>query len=264
MVINEVLPNPSGDESGAEWVELYNLNPGITPLTDCILYLHETNNNQKVVFSQENFIEKFKVISWDGSWLNNSGDRVRLECGSFTDSLSYGDATESVVSKPNEGGSIGRSPDGTGNFYLLSYVTINEANAVPPTLSPRPTDSPTSTPKPTNTSTPPPTSKPSKTPTPTAKKETGVPTNPVEAKDDTTENEIVLSGDNQTEVLGIQETSLQNLSPTPTEKNDGSGKKFPIMAGILIVAGIGLTGAAFYPIFRKRRLSYNLKDEKEN
>ena len=129
VVINEVLPNPVGDDSGAELIELYSKTDSPLSLDGCILYFHETDNYQKVVFNAGDFIDKYKVISSGGEWIRNTGDQIRLICTSFNDSVSFGDMTDSVVAAPNEGLTFGRSPDGTGGFYLLSSETMTNGGS---------------------------------------------------------------------------------------------------------------------------------------
>lgn len=163
VVINEVLPNPTGDDRGSEWVELYNLSSEPQTLKDCILYLHETDNNQKVIFGDEAFIDKFKVISWDGSFINNSGDTIRFNCPAYSDRVTFGN--EQLLKAPGEQYTFGRSPDGTGAFLILSSPSENSVNSLPPTSTPIPTSTTTSTPKNTSTPTKSPTPKPSNTPT---------------------------------------------------------------------------------------------------
>lgn len=218
VVINEVLPNPKGEDSGAEWVELYNIGASPVSLMGCILYLHESDNNQKIGFKDDDFIERYKVVSWDDMWLNNSGDKVRLICSSYSDEVAYGDLDEAVVGSPKEEITVGRNPDGTGSFYLLSSITLGEANSLPPSSTPVPTDTPTLTPKPSPspvpTSTPAPTLTPTKIPTPSPAEEESL------------------------QVLGVGEK--KNDDEASESANEKSKKSFPVFAGIFILAGLGL------------------------
>lgn len=143
FLINEISP-----ASDPEWVELYT--PETASLQNCTLYLHSTDDTkQKVVFTEDIKVENHFIVikkgqyEWTSNWLNNSGDTVKIKCPSGEDSHSY----EGVKGKV-----IGRSPDGTGNFFELSNTSEGSPNA-PPTPSP--------TPKPTeviDTETPDPTS----------------------------------------------------------------------------------------------------------
>ena len=160
VIINEVLSDPVGNDDGAEWVELYNTNSEVSPLLGCTLYLDDDYDPQKVVFDNEDFVDKFEVITWDSSWLNNSGDQVRLECNGENDAVTYGSGGS--VLAPEEGKTVGRFPDGTGVFYILTNATLGEQNFPPP--SPTPTNTPTNNP----TNTPVPTNAPTHTPVPTS------------------------------------------------------------------------------------------------
>jgi hypothetical protein len=246
VVINEVFPNPADNEAGAEWVELYNLSDEPASLADCVLYLHESDINQKVEFEEGDFIDgvdKYKVISWDKTWLKNSGDTVRLICSSFKDKVSYGDAGGASVSAPKEGMSIGRSPDGTGDFFVLNIFTLVGPNSQPPTSTPVPTNSPTPTPipKPTSTFTPTPTPKPKKTPTLTQ-----VPT-----KDE----------EEGTQILGTKggEDDIDNEKEQTSDPEKERGK-FPLAAGAFVLTGLGLIS---FPVVNYLRLKrgYNQKNE---
>ncbi len=246
VVINEVFPNPIGTESGAEWVELFNISDNVVSLKNCNLFLHATLNNQKVEFGEEAFIDKYEVISWDDSWLNNSGDQVLLSCPDFNDKITYGDVAESSVAEPKEGISIGRSPNGSGDFYILATVTMGEVNSLPPTPTLEPTHTSTPTPRPTSTPSPSPTPKPSatKTPSPTLKPQ-------INPTIDITKTQ------NSNDTLGIQETN-QEASPSPYPVKESSAD-IPFPAIGLIVVGVGLVIASFYPYLKKLKKAYNFR-----
>lgn len=252
VVINEVLPNPSGSDNGAEWVELFNTTSQVVSLKDCILHLHSTDDIQKINFGDEAFIDKYEVISWDSSWLNNSGDQARLVCPEFNDFLAYGNASGASVEAPDEGVSIGRNPNGTGSIYILASVTMGEPNSSPPTPTPMPTSTPTPTPKPTATTKP--TSTPTNTPTP---KPTVKSSTPEKATGSQKDDQSL-----QAQTLGIQEN--EESTPTPTPALEIGKKKFPLMAGFMIFVGAGFIGAAGYPFIRKRLKGYNLKSEESS
>lgn len=247
VVINEVFPNPEGDEAGAEWVELYNLSNEPISLEGCILYLHESDNNQKVKFSDDDYIEKFKVVSWDESWLNNSGDETRLICSTFNDSVAYGSANGALVGSPKEGFTIGRGPDGSGNFYVLNSVTLGSINSQPPTSTPMPTISPTPIPtrEPTATVTftPTPTRIPTKTPT-------SAPT-------------LSDSPEGEEQVLGLKEDEVE-IEKDEEGISDSKENKTPIplAARVFILAGLGLIGFPVTNYFRLKK-RYNQKDGQE-
>lgn len=132
VVINEINPSK-------EWVELYNLNQEIVTLENCILYMDGNDFRQKVIFSNQDEIVKFKVVNSGGTWLNNKGDNVRLECRDYEDRVSYGNDVKDK--------SYGRLPDGIGPFYILepSEGATNSLTSTPSAFL---------TPTPTSTSTP--------------------------------------------------------------------------------------------------------------
>lgn len=239
VAINEVLPNPPGEDDGSEWVELYNTTSQIVPLLGCTLFLHETNNSQSVVFGEGDFVEKYKVISWDKSWLNNSGDQIRLECETFSDSIAYG--SEKNVVAPSEGKSLGRSPDGTGSFYVLSSVTLGEANSAPPTSTSIPTNTATVTSEPTSTLWP--TNEPTRIMTSIIK--------PTEEEND----EDDLSGHEREDLSSeVLSTSGENeVGQNSDQVNDGkkNNRTFPIASAIFILIGLSLIG---FPAIRYLRM----------
>ena len=247
VVINEGFPNPVGPESGGEWVELFNTSSEVQSLNDCTLHLHSTDNNQRVVFGDEAFIDDYEVISWDDSWLNNGGDLVRLICPNFSDSISYGDVNGSTVEAPAEGVSIGRNPNGTGGFYVLASVTMGGPNSAPPTSTPTPTNTPTPTPTPTKSPTPTKVPTPTKTPTP----------KPTVKPSPTQKPTVIVSPtNNQTEditqnlVLGER----NQLTPTPSEiESTKESGKVPLTAGLFILGGLSFLGAAAYPMIKNRK-----------
>jgi hypothetical protein len=269
VVINEVLSNPSGTEAGAEWVELYNTENLPAPLTGCILYLDASYATQKVVFDQEDFIDKFKVVSWDNSWLNNSGDTIKIDCGSVLDSVSYGDETGAIIESPGDGVSFGRSPDGVGNFIVLSNITLGEANSNPVTETPIPTNTntptpkATPTPKPTSTDKPSPTAKPTSTPNPSV---TSAPVNsPISKlsstltptkKIDSTITEVLSaqtensnSASNNSRLSVTKEAEISNIDNITGETKmlNTKQRKFPIAATLLISFGFIILGCSLVP-----------------
>jgi hypothetical protein len=124
VVINEVLPNPIGEDSGAELVELYNNTNTPFSLSGCTLYFHVTDNSQKIDFDSDDFVDKFKVFSSDGEWLNNDGDTLRLVCSNFSDIVPYGNADNSLVKVPGMGETIGRHPDKRLAGILMGRVVF--------------------------------------------------------------------------------------------------------------------------------------------
>jgi len=136
IVINEILPNPSGDDDATkpagEWVELYNRSGADIDIDGWVLYdaidAHElvvsqsnSDNNNNLSDSGETVVPGggFLVVYRDGGGdfsLNNNGDTVRLyddaigSGGTLIDSYTY----TGVV--PDDK-SIARYPDGSDTWY---------------------------------------------------------------------------------------------------------------------------------------------------
>lgn len=165
-VINEFLPHPGGGNK--EWVELYNpdkIDLASFFLDDDISFADDAgNSSKKSLISLVASGSEYSYMELS-SFINNDGDFIVLfdAAGNIVDEFEYTD-------DPGEGFSIGRSPDGNGEFVVLAQSTQGSANSQP---QPTPTQKPTNTPVPTNTPKPPtptkilPTSTPTRTPTPT-------------------------------------------------------------------------------------------------
>lgn len=161
VVINEFVPHPSSGNK--EWIEFYN--PENTDLSsywvddDTSFTLDDGNSNKKSLSSINTDNQSFPYIELS-SIFNNSGDSIVLftQEGIIVDQYQY-------IKDPGTNVSIGRSPDGTGNFAVLTNLTkggqntevlVPTSTSVPiptltPTITPSPTQKPTLTPKPTST-----------------------------------------------------------------------------------------------------------------
>jgi cell division septation protein DedD len=163
IVINEFVPAPSA--VNPEWVELYNASDSADYLKSYYLdddtsFDSDTGSSAKKGLTNLNISNpRFPFFVFTSSILNNDGDSVVLfdPSGAVVDQFTYYD---------NPGGdvAIGRYPDQTGQFAILSSSTQGQGNAAP---VPTPTFTPTPTPTNTPTPTPEPTPTPTKTPTPT-------------------------------------------------------------------------------------------------
>jgi len=260
VVINEVLNNPlknlENNEKGKEWVELINNSATPTSLSGCTLYLDDSTSNQKIVFDEEEFIDKYKVFSWDDSWLNNLGDTIKLECVNFSDIVSYGDLNGAVCKAPKPGVTFGRSPDGSGSFSLLGKNTMGEANSLPPTETPMPTPTPVPTQKPANTIKPEKTATPVLTPKPLS-------TNTIIPH--ITKNLVLAESDDYEEKIASDETTmyvptLKYFDVNKKESGDpgdeeseakvaGNKKRNPYPF-IIIVVGLFIISLSFYRIIK--------------
>ena len=167
IVINEVLPNPEGEDKIGEWLELYN--PTGQDLDVNGYVLKDAAGNELTIDAIHTDGE---TILSDGGWLvihrsghttfslNNDGDEAiqLLSQETVVDTFSY--------SSSSEGKTWGRIPDGGDISAQELSPTEGSANVLP-TPTPEPTDVPEPTQEPTPTKTP--TQAPSPTPKPTAK-----------------------------------------------------------------------------------------------
>lgn len=149
-VINEFLPHPStGDK---EWVELYvpdgedATNYWIDDDSD---FDDDTGSSSKKQITSviQGSDSQHVVFELSSSMFNNGGDTIALFSpdGAIVDQYTYTD-------DPGTDVSIGRTPDGSGEFQVLSFATRGSPNSKskpPATATPAPTDKPTTTPKPT-------------------------------------------------------------------------------------------------------------------
>lgn len=237
-------------------MELYNTTDNDLSLDQCKLNLGD--NGQDVNFGASdilagNGVTKYKLINWgNNSWLSNTGDDIFLTCPSIaSDSVKYGSG--GVVSSPGSGKSGGRSPDGSGNFIIFTSTTPGLSNPSPtPTPTPSPTPIPTSVPMATPTSTPAPTPMPTPTKIPTPK--------PIAVATTTsTPTDKVSTPNSESQVLAAREELKPTSTPTGKFEKTDSKKKFPIVAGFLIVAGVIFVSLATLPFIRMRLKGYNEK-----
>lgn len=147
IVINEILPNPSGSSNeDTEWIELYNASPSTVDLSGWKLDDIDNGGSSPYVIASGMSIPASGFLYFEKSQtnvgLNNTGDTVRLIdlSGSVVDSYSYSSTTEDV--------SIGRTSDGGGLFVACQSSTKNATNACS-----EPTPTPTSAPTPSLTPT---------------------------------------------------------------------------------------------------------------
>ncbi|MBA3680798.1 MAG: CotH kinase family protein [Bacteroidetes bacterium] len=139
VVINEFLANNKSDVKNEfnleeDWIELYNNTN--TPLSLSNYYLSDENKDKaKFSFPNNTVIQpNGYLIVWADNVsltgnqmhapfkLNEDGDNIILSNGlrSVLDSVSFGNQTSDI--------SIGRCPDGTGNFTSLPYPSYGMSN----------------------------------------------------------------------------------------------------------------------------------------
>jgi predicted extracellular nuclease len=163
--INEVLSNPVGSPEVDEFIELYNtgdesVDISAWTITDKI-GTPKTYTFSQTVIEGKSFISVTHNVSQ--IVLNNTADGIVLKnsAGDTIDELNF----EQI----DEGISLGRFPDGHGEFVYMS-PSETSSNFAPPTPTP------TETPTPTKTTTPTKTLTPTRTPTTTKSTATSIPT----------------------------------------------------------------------------------------
>jgi hypothetical protein len=141
MVINEFLAHSS--TGNKEWVEFHNpdkVDLSSSYIDDDTSFTDGTRTSGKK--SLVNLIASTSAYPYIelNSFLNNGGDHIILfdTTGNIIDQYEYGD-------DPGTDMTIGRSPDGIGEFQILVSATQGNANSGP---QPTPTDEPTNTPTP--------------------------------------------------------------------------------------------------------------------
>lgn len=122
IVINEIMPNPEGDDKG-EWIELKNIGENDADIYDWQIKDSTTKVIFKVlsntVLKPENF---YLAKSAQGLSLNNSKDAVYLynERGDLIDSAGYSDPEENIA----------YARGANGGFFWTSIATPGEENQI--------------------------------------------------------------------------------------------------------------------------------------
>lgn len=237
IAINEIFPNPAGDENTDEWVELYNNGQedvDVVGWTICdasrhaLIISNENTTGATTIIKSKDYL----VVNRNGSSfsLNNSGDETvalfnSSSCGSGqVDTISYNGTSEEK--------SWGRIPNGTGNLEKNLEKTPGSVN-IPPQPSPEPQSSP----------------KDETSSTSNTKKEKQVSPKPVAI---TTTQKSPSPKPKSAKVLGSKNqssaTSLLSSSPTPSPEELTSGDETSSsnvkVAGILTGFGALLIGAS--------------------
>lgn len=240
VVINEFVPNFS-----TEWVEFYNSSSSAEYLKSYYID-DDTDFNSDTGSSAKKQLTGLITASATfpyfelSSVFNNSGDYVVLfdEGGNLVDKYQY-------TSDPGNGVSIGRYPDGSGSFYILTSATKGLTNSSP---TPTSTPTPTPTPSPANTSegsirTP---SEESATPTPASTSVESKPTSKQSATR-TPFGEPVIGMDEsrgEANVLGIRQKMGSSSESGEVKVAGEEVKKFPFLAVGFILLGVSLISAS--------------------
>ncbi|MBI4034820.1 MAG: lamin tail domain-containing protein [Candidatus Chisholmbacteria bacterium] len=229
----EVDPNP-------EWVEFYNPEGDADVLKsywldDDLDFENDSGSSSKKSLAGLNTADPMYPYLEFNSFLNNSGDYVVLfdAAGNLVDHYQY-------TQNPGTGISMGRSPDGEGEFTVLATATKGSANsAAKPSVSPTP--SPTASPEPELT--------PVSTPTSvvTTTKAAALPTRSpaiLAAKTEATGTAVKVS-----EINLATTTASGEVMSTP-EATIASRSKLP-WGIMLILGGATLGGMGLLPVIRK-------------
>jgi len=249
-LINEISSSTSPD-----WVEVYfyeGEDPNKFQLNDG----SDSGNIRNL--SEAVCVENICVVEWSNR-LDNDGDTVilkNIESSEIIDQITYGG--DGNVCCPGSGFSIGRiasldEPFYPTNvwerFYTPSKGISNKNSTLNPCPSPTPVPTNTQTPTPMPTITPVLTKMPTNTLTPT-RQPTTAPTLSVKPEDD-----LVFEDD---KILGINEEGGVEQKIDEREKPDDveSKSKFPFVAGLFILAGLGLVS---FPVVNYLKIKKNNK-----
>ena len=249
----QVVINEFSSADSSDWVEIFNTSPSEVNLSSWMI---KDTTSSIYEFSGGLIPAGSTCFQSVSNRLNNDGDRIELfNSSTQTDCVSYGDGNGSFcgsgadVAAPSSGQTVSRVPDGTGGWTLGSS-TMSSVSCE--SLVPTPTPTPSSTPNPTAAATPTPSSTPTSTPIPT-KKPTPKPT-------PTPKPEVL--GD-ESDNGGLDFSSSQNtpsVIPTPSA-DDSSANKFPILAVVLILLGMGLVGFSIFSFIRRMKKGYTSGSE---
>ena len=156
VVINEFLPNPSGDENQDEWVELYN-SGGDKDISGWAFYdasdhelvidVSKTNTGNTIINSNSWLVIYRRGASFS---LNNSNaetirlynDQISTSSAELIDSVSYNGSSEEKT--------WGKIPDGGSNWISGLNKTPGSANQGLASPDPSPSPSPSFSPEPEN------------------------------------------------------------------------------------------------------------------
>ena len=124
VVINEFQCDPTGDDVGNEWAELYNQGDAAVDLTGWSL----EGENLSGTLAAGAWLQ----VTFSSQTLTNTGDTITLSdnASAEVDSVAYGDAADPVITAPAEGESAGRSPDGSATWAIFTTPTPEAANTV--------------------------------------------------------------------------------------------------------------------------------------
>jgi hypothetical protein len=235
VVINEILPDPDGDDTDNEWIEIFN--PDNLDLNGYVL---EDKNGKKIILT--NIVDKWAVIYPHGEGgfaITNTGSTIKL----YESSLSTEPINSYSYEGSTKGKSWGRLPDGGAEYALVLDPSPGSSNQAP---TPTPTPIPTLTSTPTSTPTLTPTPTPIPIPTATPKKSLSPRPSPNLEPD--------VEGLETTEPTDIQDLRNQLTSVEPVATEGGATqKKSPGLPIFLIVGGVSCMGVSGYFVFKNMK-----------
>lgn len=239
--INELLADPPSSQG--EWVELY-FPSGSFDISN--YYLLDIANNKKSLDTLENCgdYSVYNLVTAAGSptdsWLNNSGQ----------ESIFLYDQSDNLIdsfegwSNPGENKTLGRIPDGSGNWAETETPTKCSQNS-----QAQPSPSPTPSPNPPNPS-------PSPTVSSTATTAPSPPTQkPISSKK-------VLGESQKTATKQAQKSTPKPQSPSPSSSAQQNSSSKTKVATLLTGSGIVLVGLSIGFFLWYKRLLGKPEDHK--
>ena len=136
LVINEILPNPSGSDTNDEWIELYNRSAGEVDLAgwqlaDAAVNPYQINHQDylSTVIGPYGYFVVYRSES--GLALNNDGDQLSLfqPDGNLLDQAEYADTAQDNYSYAKDGGSWSWTftpTPGAANVIQSAQASVNQ------------------------------------------------------------------------------------------------------------------------------------------
>lgn len=125
VFLNEFMPNPSGVEDGAEWVELVNLSGSTVDLTNWKIEDAAPTPNVINIGSESILTGDYNLYFFSSASLNNSGGDtlfLKNDSGVVVDSIAY------AGSPFPEDSTFGRSVDGAGIWKVCTVSSQDTSN----------------------------------------------------------------------------------------------------------------------------------------
>jgi beta-lactamase superfamily II metal-dependent hydrolase len=125
VVINEIEANPTGTDSGAEVVELFNPSSSAIDVSGWTIS-SRTGRTVSITIGAETTIPAggYLIIGSDFQWLGNEGEIIELR----NDSGELIDSAGPFSDEDNDNATWQRSPDGADNRWVFSSETLGDAN----------------------------------------------------------------------------------------------------------------------------------------